>query len=146
MKFEDSILSQIMPQTSTTHVIRDKKYILVYISARWSAQCQEFTSKLIDVYRKKSDRCRTEVAFISLDRTICDYNEHCEKMPWILVPYDNAFRYRLFDTCKVDTIPSIFLFDDTGMLVSRNDFSGFVNLFHPQRIDQVEGDIADVLR
>jgi len=129
MMFDESVYTKLVPSTPDTHVLREKKHLVVYIAALWSVQCRTFTSELVDAYRQKSDNCPTEVDFISLDRTLDDYHRHCEQMPWLLVPYDASFRYRLLDSCTVDTLPSIFVFDEMGRMVSRNDFAGYAHLF-----------------
>ena len=120
----DQIVSNGTSATRTNnHLIQSKKYVIVYIAAMRCVRCNQFTSRLVDAYKTKGDH--VEIVFISLDRTIGEYKEHYRQMPWLSVTYDPSFRYRFFDTCKVDSIPSVFVFDATSNLVSRNDFVAF---------------------
>jgi hypothetical protein len=131
MMLLDQIVSNGISATQTNnHLIQSKKNVIVYISAMRCIRCNQCTSRLVDAYKTKGDH--VEIVFISLDQTIGEYKEHYRQMPWLSVTYDPSFRYRFFDTCKVDIIPSVLVFDAASNLVSRNDFAAVEKfLTHP---------------
>ena len=97
-----------------------RKVTAVYFSAGWCGPCQSFTPQLASVYQSLKEQGKEfEVIFVSFDRAEQDFKDYYAKMPWITMTYDSIdSRKGLADLLKVNGIPSLFIFDAEGFLIS----------------------------
>ncbi len=78
--------------STSSAVLKDNDYVLLYFSAESCPSCREFTPKLVDFYEKYAEEGNFEVVFISLDDSESDMYDYMEgyNMEWFAMPYDRS--------------------------------------------------------
>jgi len=99
------------------------KTVLVYFAAAWCNPCKKFTRHLVDWYNRSvlarkmlCDHSDVEVVFVSLDHMKFNYDEYTSGMPWLCLPFKEAYykRDKLLTLYKVEGIPQVAVLSPEG--------------------------------
>jgi len=125
----------------TSDALGNKKYVMLYFSAKYCPPCRSFTPLLAEAYnahkrhlQSNVDGDEIEVVFVSFDSTSLEYNEYKSTMPWPAVPFDNLWRMGIKDSLSrafgIRSIPTLIILDgQSGDIVTRNGRSEYSNFF-----------------
>ncbi len=91
----------------------------LYFSGNYCPSCKYFTPKLIEIYNEiKKDYNNFEIIFISSDKTMEDYLNYYNEMPWYSLPYKKRdLKEALCNQFNVKTIPSLIFFNKEGKII-----------------------------
>ena len=121
-----------------------KKFFLFFFSANGSPSGRKFTSRLIEYYdRATAQHPEVEVVFFSADRSQFGMETYmnASKMPWPAVDYPKiSAQVAVMPPDFVKTIPSLFLLDSTGKLLSRTG-----DQLNAADLEKVLGDLDKIL-
>ncbi|MDF2188007.1 TlpA disulfide reductase family protein [Paraflavitalea sp. CAU 1676] len=97
------------------------KYVLVDCWASWCGPCRKDIPHLKEVYRDYHEK-GFEIISVSLDENADQWKKALreEKMPWLQVSENKGFEGGIVATYKIRGIPTCFLFDPQGKLVTKN--------------------------
>jgi peroxiredoxin len=98
-----------------------QKYILIDFWASWCASCRVGNKKLIQLY-KTVDKNKLEIIGISLDTDKIKWNNAIkkDKIEFTQLIDPNGFDAKTAIQFGVEELPSKFLFNDKGILISIN--------------------------
>jgi nucleoredoxin len=94
------------------------KDLALYFSAHWCRPCQEFTPRLAEYYTRTA--AAMQVVFVSLDRTVKEYDAYRKTMPWPALPFDPETASELSEAARVAGIPCLAVFNPAGVLKIAN--------------------------
>lgn len=94
------------------------KDLALYFSAHWCRPCQEFTPRLAEYYTRTN--AAMQVVFVSLDRTVKEYDAYRKTMPWPALPFDPETASELSESARVAGIPCLAVFNPAGVLKIAN--------------------------
>ena len=115
--------------------LNKKKLIGIYFSAHWCGPCRNFTPKLVEFYKAVQEQHpgEFEVIFASSDSDAHAYDEYYATMPWLSVPFGDAFVKDTKTALGVSGIPTLTIIRaDTGKVIvveGDNDVSMGVEAF-----------------
>lgn len=95
------------------------KVVLIDFSAYEMEKSVQYTFELRDLYNKYHSR-GLEIYQISLDRGLLLWKESTANIPWICVRDENGPDTKYIASYNIQSIPTIFLMDRKGVIVSRN--------------------------
>jgi thiol-disulfide isomerase/thioredoxin len=76
---------------ATADALHNTRLVGLYFSAHWCPPCRRFTPMLIEAYNHLKEEHALhglEIIFVSSDRSVTEFNQYYESMPWMAVPYD----------------------------------------------------------
>ncbi|KAJ4763433.1 Kinase C-like zinc finger protein [Rhynchospora pubera] len=88
----------------------EHKYICLLFSAKWCRPCNNFMTKLLNLYKtlnSTSPGSNLEILFVSLDHDESSFLDHFRNMPWLAVPFDQKISQKLRVMFHVEQIPSL---------------------------------------
>ena len=100
-----------------------KKVVMLYFSASWCPPCRQFTPMLAQFYKNMRAAGRSlEIVFVSADRDAMSFRQYLAEHhgDWYAVPYDSPARNKLSAYFKVQGIPRLIVFSDSGNIVCNN--------------------------
>ena len=112
--------------TTSSAVLEEKDYLLLYFSAEWCPPCRQFTPELVDFYNEYAQEGNVEVVFISLDHSESDMYDYMKgySMNWPAVPYDRRDESQLAETYSVKGIPALVQVTPEGYAISHSGGEG----------------------
>ena len=116
--------------TTSSDMLSDKDYVLLYFSAEWCPPCREFTAKLVDFYDEYAEAGNLELVLISADRSEADMYDYMQNydMDWLALPYDRRDESGLAEKYGVRGIPKLVAIDGDGNVIKDSDRDGHVEM------------------
>ena len=117
-------------ETTSSDVLVDKDYLVLYFSAEWCPPCRQFTPKLVNFYDEYAEKGNLEVIFISADRSVSEMYEYMEAydMKWLAVPYDRRDQSGLAQKYGLRGIPRLVAVDAGENVVIDSEMDGPVEM------------------
>jgi nucleoredoxin len=115
--------------------IGKKKLIAFYFAAQWCVPCRKFTPQLVEYYnRVAAQHPEFEIVFYSFDKSAAEMEGYMREsnMPWPAIDYEKLREKGELLRAAGDGIPSLFLVESTGKLLS-SSYSGSQYL-GPQKV------------
>lgn len=116
------LMTDLKTKKDTKELLRSKKIVALYFSARWSSPCQAFTPLLKTFYENVKDRGDLEIVYIGSDRKIEEFEEYFETMPWLTVGVDidaGKIKKEIATRFRIKAIPAlVILHAETGNYVT----------------------------
>ena len=98
----------------------EKRFLLLYFTAKWVPGCTVFTDKLKTFTQAHSEHC--EAVFVTLDKSSADYDDMRQRVPWWSINYHNSDMIQaLVSAFGVTDAPTLVVLEPaTGQLVDAN--------------------------
>ncbi len=108
--------------TTSSAVLEEKDYLLLYFSAGWCPPCRQFTPALVDFHNEYAHQGNIEVLFISFDHSESEMYDYMKSysMNWQAVPYDRVDESQLAETYSVKGIPALVRVMPEGYVISHS--------------------------
>ncbi len=110
----------MLTEECTIDDIKESQFLGLLFSAHWGPPCRTFLSILKDFYSEVNiDEKKCEVLFLSMDKSLDDFDEHYKSMPWLALPFNNERCQKLKAHFDITGIPIFVVVDSqTGELVT----------------------------
>ena len=101
--------------------INNTKIFGIYFSAIIYAPCKKFTQILLDFYKTANKNIKQiEIIFCSEDKTLEEFNEYYNNMPWLSIPFeDNETKENLDLIFRIKSLPTLLIFNQKGNLIEK---------------------------
>ena len=98
----------------------EKRFLLLYFTAKWVPGCTAFTHKLKQFMQRHGGHCET--MFVTLDKTNADFDDMRQRVPWWSINYDNVDTIQaLVSAFRVTDAPTLVVLEPaTGQLIDEN--------------------------
>lgn len=105
-------------KVNTRAVMDQQELTLFYFAAGWRKECKAFTPQLIDFYRAVTNQSNIEVVYFSLDRTLFEFKQVYQAMPWPAMPTKTAsLKNYIAQQLKVQDLPTLVVLEtETGLV------------------------------
>lgn len=111
-------------KTSIYNILNKHPNTLIglYFSGKYCPYCSHFTPRLIEFYDEiKKEYNNFEIIFVSSDKTLDEFLNYYNDMPWYTLPYKKRdLKKELCNKFEVKTIPTLIFFNKNGNLIERN--------------------------
>ena len=100
-------------------VIKNVKFVCIYLSMHNCPPCRKFTPLLADLYNEfNSDEKQFEVIFLSGDKTQEQYDEYYADMPWLALPRGDSRITDIATKFQVKGVPRLIVLKPDGTVIS----------------------------
>ena len=107
-------------KTVDTQLALKGKMVAFYFSASWCGPCRSFTPTLVKFYKKAARKKNVEIVFVSSDKTEEAMKTYMKKMPWLAIDFNEKERTAFKNEMKVNSFPTLIVFDENGKIISKN--------------------------
>jgi nucleoredoxin len=108
---------------STLAAMQGQGLVALYFGAQWRNECKRFVPVLSNFYKACCTTSQNlEVIYVSVDRTLVEFNDCYGRMPWLAMPTGTTpFKNSLTEQLKVIDLPTLVVLDTkTGHVVTTN--------------------------
>jgi nucleoredoxin len=97
------------------------KMVGLYLSLHARQNCQDFTPKLIEVYKKLKEKGESfEIVWISLDNDEESFKQGLELVPWLALPFSDKLGDKLARYFELASLPTVVIIDTDGKTLNEN--------------------------
>jgi nucleoredoxin len=97
------------------------KIVCLYFSLQTHPLCAEFTSKLVEAYKKLKERGENfEIVLIPLDYEDENFKKGFETMPWLAVPFKDKSCEKLARYFELENLPTLVVIGPDGKTLHSN--------------------------
>jgi nucleoredoxin len=108
-------------KVSTLAAMQGQELVALYFGAQWRNECKRFVPVLSKFYKACCTTSQNlEVVYVSVDRTLLEFNDCYGRMPWLAMPTGTTlFKNSLTEQLKVIDLPAFVVLDPkTGHVVT----------------------------
>ncbi|MDG2093659.1 MAG: thioredoxin-like domain-containing protein [Phycisphaerales bacterium] len=118
----------------SSSVLKTKKNVLLYFSAKWCPPCRKFTPTLVNFFDQNAQAKDFTIVFVSSDRSAADQMKYMTdyKMDFFAVPLDRVNASGLKQTYGDRGIPNLVWLNPEGTAVAKSYVDG--NYVGPNRV------------
>jgi nucleoredoxin len=118
----------------SSNVLKTKKNVLLYFSAKWCPPCRKFTPTLVNFFDQNAQAKDFTIVFVSSDRSAADQMKYMTdyKMDFFAVPLDRVNASGLKQTYGDRGIPNLVWLNPEGTAVAKSYVDG--NYVGPNRV------------